>query len=207
MSYSYFLLLIIILFQSTLQYTGCTYKETVDQTVYSVTNDTYLDSTSGTDAKKQKCHSLSNSDVFDDLCCYSKKSDGKEVCSKINAADVSGSENCPEETTIPNNCGMAGVYQPADPTICTEISLVSGYCCYVKTTDGKTFCGSRDEMDDDNKNEVPDDVRDYVLNYIEHKPSSDTHDYTNTKVDSIICEGYNLKLYGLLLLLISMFLF
>ena len=204
MSYSYFLLLIIILFQSTLQYTGCRYKETVDQTEYSVTNDTYLDSTSGTDAKKQKCYSLSNSDIFDDKCCYSKNTDGKEVCSK---EDDSGyDKDCPKETTIPNNCGMGGVYQPVDPTICTEISLVSGYCCYVKTTDGKTFCGSRDEMDDDNKNEVPDDVRDYVSNYIANKPDSDNNDYTNTKVDSIICEGYNLKFYGLLLL-ISMFLF
>ena len=198
MSYSYFILLIIILFQSTLQYTGCEYKETVDQSENSVSNDTFLDSVSGTDAKKQKCFSLSHSDAFSHLCCYSKKSDGKEVCSKKGSSDQD--EECPKETTIPNNCGMAGIYQPVDSTICTEISLVSGYCCYVKTNEGDTFCGSRDELDDDNKKEVPDDVREYVSNYIANKPSSDIKDYSNTKVDSIICKGYNLKFYGLLLL-------
>ena len=30
--------------------------------------------------------------------------------------------SCPEPTKIPNNCGLAGVFQPANDSACTEIS-------------------------------------------------------------------------------------
>ena len=201
MSYSNFLLLIVLLFQSTFQ-APCKYKETDGQTTPSETSDTYLDSISGSEAKKQKCFSLSHSDFFTNQCCYYKDPNNKEICLE---KDATTGIVCPEDTKIPNNCGMAGIYQPKDPSICTEISLVSGYCCYVKTNDQGTFCGSRDEMDDDNKNEVPEDVREYVTKYI--NSLSNKEGYGSTKVESIICQGYNLKYYGVLILLATMFLF
>ena len=111
--------------------------------------------------------------------------------------DESNGIYCPKVTQIANNCGMAGVYQPEESTICTDISLVNGYCCYVKTSDKGAFCGSRDDMTDDNKNEIPDDVREYVRDYL--KSIGETE--ATTTVESITCEGYNLKYYGLLILM------
>ena len=62
---------------------------------------------------------------------------------------------------------------------------VNGYCCYVKTSDKGAFCGSRDDMTDDNKNEIPDDVREYVRDYL--KSIGETE--ATTTVESITCEG------------------
>ena len=206
MSHGHFMLLIFLLFQYSFC-AGCKYKETPDQTTPSVTGEDYLSSVSGTEAKKQQCYSLSYSDVFDQQCCYQKVSN-KETCVEGNqdysdtaSLTEDGEISCPQLTEIANNCGMAGIYQPVDPTICTDISLVNGYCCYVETSDKGFFCGSRDDMTDDNKNEIPDDVRDYVRDYLNSiKKEGDTTAVTTT-VKSITCEGYNLKYYGLLILM------
>ena len=213
MSYNCFLFLIIILSHSILCDEPCIYLETPGQNSddAATTSNTYLDSISGTEAKKQKCFSLSYSNVFYKECCYKIDSDNndQETCIEKpgdhnEALDGTDGVYCPIATKIPNNCGMAGVYQPVDSTICTEISLVNGYCCFVKTNNRGTFCGSRDEMDDDNKREVPDDVKEYVSDYINSigKSEGDT-----TTIDSIICEGFYHKFYGLLLLMSTVILF
>ena len=210
MSHGYFIFLIFLLFQYSFC-AGCKYRETPDQAAIE-TDDDYLSSVSGTDAKKQKCFSLSFSDVFYKQCCYKKDSSNKETCVEGPDSNTVGSngENglyCPQPTQIANNCGMAGIYQPADPTICTDISLVNGYCCYVETSDKGVFCGSRDDMTDENKKEIPEDVRDYVRDYLNSiKPAGDTTSITTT-VKSITCEGYYLKYYGLLILMAILILF
>ena len=43
---------------------------------------------------------------------------------------------------MPNNCGMAGIYQPKSPEICKEISLVQGFCCFVKLNINSTESSS-----------------------------------------------------------------
>ena len=207
MSHGYFIFLIFLLFQYSFC-TGCKYRETPEQAAIE-TDDDYLSSVSGTEAKKQKCFSLSFSDVFDKQCCYQKDSN-KETCVEGSSDESGGSDEenglyCPQQTQIANNCGMAGVYQPADPTICTDISLVNGYCCYVETSDKGVFCGSRDDMTDENKKEIPEDVRDYVRDYLNRfKKEGET---ITTTVKSITCEGYYLKYYGLLILMAILILF
>ena len=56
----------------------------------------------------------------------------KIVFKKNNSMEISNDYECPKEAIVPNNCGMAGIYQPNSSDICTEISLVQGFCCYVK---------------------------------------------------------------------------
>ena len=62
-------------------------------------------------------------------CCYKKNSSsGEESCIKgpedytdTSMTDESNGIYCPKVTQIANNCGMAGVYQPEESTICTDI--------------------------------------------------------------------------------------
>ena len=62
-------------------------------------------------------------------------------------------------------------------------------------------------MTDENKKEIPEDVRDYVRDYLNSiKSAGDTTSITTT-VKSITCEGYNLKYYGLLILMAILILF
>ena len=81
--------------------------------------------------QKQKCFSLSHTEGNSGLCCYDQ----------ANTKCIIGTsgDNCPKSNNdVPNNCGMAGIYEPQTPSICKDISLVQGYCCYVglrKTSD------------------------------------------------------------------------
>ena len=108
---------------------------------------------------------------------------------------ISGSE-----TVITNNCGMAQWCQPSSPETCTEISLVDGYCCFVKFkgTSHGTSCIRQGEIDEDNKNEITDEMRKAVNRL---KPAT-----VNVEIESVQCKGYYIAFYGLSLLLLAVML-
>ena len=107
---------------------------------------------------------------------------------------ISGSE-----TVITNNCGMAQWCQPSSPETCTEISLVDGYCCYVKFKGGNgASCIRQGEIDEDNKNEITDEMRKAVNRL---KPAT-----VNVEIESVQCKGYYIAFYGLSLLLLAVML-
>ena len=76
----------------------------------------------------KKCFALSNN-FGNDICCYGKNN--RDCLKKSNEMELSKNYECPLEAIVPNNCGMAGIYQPNSSDICTKISLVQGFCCYV----------------------------------------------------------------------------
>ena len=110
--------------------------------------------------------------------------------------------NCPSGTTgdtvITNNCGMAQWCQPNSKQLCTEISLVDGYCCYVETQSHGKACIRQGEIDEDNKNEITDEMRNAVkrLNKGDGEPV----------IKSVQCKGYYIAFYGLSLLLLAIML-
>ena len=109
---------------------------------------------------------------------------------------------CPSgttETEITNNCGMVQWCQPTKKEDCTEISLVDGYCCYVKTNHG-TSCIRQGEIDEDNKNEITDEMKKAVNRL---KKSTITG---NVEIESVQCKGYYIAFYGLSLLLLAVML-
>ena len=102
-------------------------------------------------------------------------------------------------TIVTNNCGMVKWYQPTKKEDCTEISLVEGYCCFVKfkNTHG-TSCIRQGEIDEDNKNEITDEMRKAVNRL---KPATE-----NVEIESVQCKGYYIAFYGLSLLLLAVML-
>ena len=109
--------------------------------------------------------------------------------------DTEGSEiiECPEDSHIINNCGMAGVYEPVISTICTEISLVQGYCCFVETNKG-TACIRTKKLHKD-VNATTDQIDTYVKSI-----------FNDGEVKKVICKGWNLKIYNILIVLITLML-
>ena len=103
-----------------------------------------------------------------------------------------------EDTIITNNCGMAKWYQPNSKETCIEISLVDGYCCYVETQSHGKACIRQGEIDEDNKNEITDEMRNAVkrLNTGSGEPV----------IKSVQCKGYYIAFYGLSLLLLAIML-
>ena len=110
---------------------------------------------------------------------------------------------CPSGTTgdtvITNNCGMAQWCQPNSKELCTEISLVDGYCCYVETQDHGKACIRQGEIDEDNKNEITDEMR-KAVNRLR------TGGTANVVIKSVQCKGYYITIYGLSLLLLAVML-
>ena len=110
---------------------------------------------------------------------------------------------CPSGTTgdtvITNNCGMAQWCQPNSKELCTEISLVDGYCCYVETQDHGKACIRQGEIDEDNKNEITDEMR-KAVNRLR------TGGTANVVIKSVQCKGYYIAFYGLSLLLLAVML-
>ena len=174
---------------------GCAYKtykgQPLDKLNY--TDNKYLTSDK-TDENKQKCFSLSNSDALNNKCCYkTNSSDHLGYC--VDELNNDGSNvECPEDTLIANKCGMALYYQPVSKEACTEISLVDGYCCFVKTKTKGNVCLKQDSIDEKKKDEITDDMKDYFKNKL--KIESD-------EIVSVQCMGFYFKFYGLLLLLMT----
>ena len=187
MSYALFIFLNIILIQLSIS-DPCKYYESPSNPKN--TDEQYLSSTNEEDEKKQKCFSLSNSDINTDKCCYN--SDTK-LCQKGTGTNVF----CPTDSTenLKNNCGMAKFYQPVSKEACTEISLVNGYCCFVITKTKGNACLKQDEIDEDEKDEITDYMKDYFRNRLGLNP--------DTEIVSVQCEGSLLKYYGFLMILLS----
>ena len=108
-------------------------------------------------------------------------------------------DGTPTPTVITNNCGMVQWYQPTKKEDCTEISLVDGYCCFVKFKGANgASCIRQGEIDEDNKNEITDEMRKAVKRL-----------YSGTDepvIKSVQCKGYYIAFYGLSLLLLAVML-
>ena len=192
-----FIFLSVILIQLPFSYeigSGCSYKTDASQTTTSNTDDGNYLTSSNADENKQKCFSLSKSDVESDFCCYDRS---QSKCVTGTSEGTSGNIDCPKSSLakLPNNCGMALFYQPVSKEICTEISLVNGYCCFVKTKNYGTACLRQDEIDEDKKDEITDYMKDYFKNRLGLNPDDE--------IVSVACEGSFLKYYGFLMILLS----
>ena len=180
MSYGLFIFLNILLIQLPFSTeTACQYYESPSTPKY--TDASYLSSANEEEEKKQKCFSLSNSDI-NNLCCYNKNTKQCET-----GSTTSDPVYCPDISDIKNNCGMALFYQPVSKEACTEISLVNGYCCFVKTNSRGNACLKQDE--------ITDYMKDYFRNRLGINP--------DTEIKSVQCEGSLLKYYGFLMILLS----
>ena len=184
MSPKYFFLtkpfLFLMLYQFSFCDDPCIYKEKRTQSQNNITDVKFLSNINSEDGKKQKCFSLSNSDVFQFKCCYDT---ANKLCIK-DPGSTSDPIVCPQEaTTIVNNCGMAGIYQPVTAERCTEISLVDGYCCFIKTKSAKTACVKKKEIDEDDKNMITDDIKKYLQE----------NSISEADIDSLKCNGFLLK--------------
>ena len=183
MSSKYFfvtkLFLFLMLYQSSFCQNECIYKEKRTQSETNKTDAKFLSNINNEDGKKQKCFSLSFSDVLNEECCYNT---ANKQCTK---GPKGGTIVCPEKaTTIVNNCGMAGIYQPVTAERCTEISLVDGYCCFLKTKNGETACVKKKEIDEDDKNMITDDIKKYL---------QENNNFQESNIESLKCKGFLLK--------------
>lgn len=179
-----YLLLLFLSFEFILN-TGCNFKKAKDGNMFNTDSENYLSGITNTTEAKQMCFSLSHSDVQTDECCYFNN--------KCSSKGSETGEECPTGTIISNNCGMAGVYQPLTKEICTEISLVQGYCCFVKTKSKGTACIRTKELNKE-KNTATDQIKDYV------KKSNDD------EIEFVLCEGNYIKLYWLFIIFAVIFL-
>ena len=107
-------------------------------------------------------------------------------------------------TQITNNCGMVLWNQPQKKEDCTEISLVDGYCCYVKIKNHGTACIRQGEIDEDNKNEITDEMKNSV-NRLKDKSKFTGNEVI--EIESVECKGYYMTFYGLSLLLLAVMLY
>ena len=144
--------------------------------------------------QKRKCYSLSQKDENnnDIRCCIHQKADSQEnECIKeSDSSDGNSTLSCPKDPLVPNNCGIAGVYQPDTPGLCKEISLVQGYCCYIKikrkSDHLESFSCLRTKKLNKNITEATNQIISYVGN-----------DYT---IESVDCHGTSIKYYLFLII-------
>ena len=143
----------------------CKYQSDKDDKKGIYVDDAYFNKQDDDKKREQICHSLSHSPVNKDKCCYDKTLD---TCVSETAEVISNTDryDCPIGTEVHNSCGMAGVYQPFQSSICTEISLVDGYCCFVKSKiDGvnTTSCLRTKKINKDKNSET-----EQIKKYLEH---------------------------------------
>ena len=189
------LFIILMLFQQSISAapTGCYYKASDATTISTDAN--YLTQSNDEKTNKQKCFDLSNTDVNPNVCCYYKDGD-TQYC----AASGTVGSACPQDSQIVNNCGMALYYQPLVSDKCTEISLVDGYCCYVQTETHGTACVRQDEIDEDDKSKIYDEMRNAVKKLKLPSVSGEP------VVKSVVCEGNYMTYYVFSLLLLAVML-
>ena len=195
----YFILLLSLLILSSLaEHTPCNYRDN-NHLVQTTDDKDYLDKATGDEAK-QKCFILSKSkENQDKLCCYNK-TENKCYLPESENDDLPESENddCPKETDIVNNnCGMAYIYQPVFPGICKEISLVQGYCCYIKYKYTKNdvkntafACVKTKELNK-NKKSATNQIKDYIKKCKEQKNET----VSEIEIESVDCNQFFLKYF------------
>ena len=147
--------------------------------------------------QKQKCYSLSKIDESNDIrCCIHKKADnnGNECIKKSDTSNKDSTLYCPKVPLVPNNCGIAGVYQPDEAYLCKEISLVVGYCCYVKLKkkSDDSDSSSTSYLRARHLNKVKAEATNQIINYV-------GNEYT---IESVDCHGIRIKYYWFLIIAI-----
>ena len=191
----FFILLLYILSFPNVVNTACEYRVSKTET-----HDADSDYFSGLseDAAKQKCFSLSHSEDNNGPCCYSSSS-------SVRTCDLGseGGTGCPAKAEkIYNNCGMAGIYQPITSEACTEISLVEGYCCYIKYNDGSndhTACVRTKELNK-NKNSVTKQILNYIERCKNYNAGLSAPIGPPGTIKDVICGAINLKYFLYLLI-------
>ena len=189
-------LLFILSFKKVLL-AGCNYYSSKDDEEKNAPKNTdtdngeYLCGLTG-DAARQKCYSLSNSKANTGQCCFNPTSN---KCIK----EGTGTSECPVKADqIYNNCGMAYVYEPITSDTCTEISLVQGYCCYLKYTIRSaehTACVRTKELNK-NKNSATSQMNDYI------QKCKDANSITNdVLITEVKCHGLFISCFWKFLIL------
>ena len=165
---------------------GCLYQDTKDGEIL-ITDGSYLNS-SELNKRRKDCFSLSYSKIFQQQCCYDNEN---QICtSENNTAEYNIS--CPLDSVIPNNCGMAGIYQPETPDTCTGISLVEGYCCFLDFgIDGKV-CIKTNKLNDDKNSST-----EMITNYIQTFRNNNKR----LNLSQIVCESSIIKIASKILLI------
>ena len=195
------LLFSLILFQQSIctPPNGCSYISSSGET--KTTDENFLTQNDADENENiHKCFALASTEDNTNDCCYYKDTGNKQYCT----TDTTLSPVICARTfksKIANNCGMALFYQPQAPAICTEISLVDGFCCYVDTTNHGKACVRQEKIDEDNKSKITDEIKNEVKRLL-----IDKDDTSAIEVKSVQCEGTFMTYYGLSLLLLSIIL-
>ena len=184
------LILIFSLFNQVLN-TGCLYEKKPGETPVNTDDDNYLTGISDDEEAKEKCFSLSYTPSYNKKCCYKDKK-----C--IDETEATADE-CPKDTTIPNNCGMAGTSQPVIKGTCIDISLVQSYCCFVKGKDKSNVCIRTKKLNKD-VNTATDQINDYVK-------EMNTKFSKNFEIESVECHGIYINYFWTLVVFIFALLF
>ena len=189
------LLIIIINFSHAVDF--CYYQQNKDDEDGVEATSSYLSQNTEDKSAAAVCHSLSHTPVNTEKCCYDT-TDGQCVYSDKEETDFQDKSRykCPEDTVIHNSCGMAGVYQPIEESVCTEISLVGGYCCFVTSKkDGvnSTSC-LRNQKLSKNVNDITDQIKEALA-------------YNNSEFVSMKCQGSYMKNIWMIVALVTLFLF
>ena len=157
----------------------------------------YLDvSNDNVDEKKRRCFDLSYN-FGNHICCYNEEI---HTCYNMTEDQSSDNDFCPRKTNIPNNCGLAGLMEPTDSSVCTEITLVQGYCCYVtiKLGDKNLHSCLRTKKLAKEKKEASEQIK----NYIERLKDKDN----NYEIGEVVCWNFNLQYFWLSNLIINIIL-
>ena len=149
--------------------------------------------------KKRRCFDLSYN-FKNNICCYDET---KKTCYNVTETEISGNLICPQNASIPNNCGLAGLNQPVDPSVCKEISLVQGYCCYVTIkvegqNEPQHSCLRTKKLA-----KVKDEASEQIKNYIEKIQETKKTKYEIGEVD---CWNFNIQYFWLSNLIINIIL-
>ena len=190
-----FIILLIIIINFSAEASLCKYQKDKDDDKGYEANSTYLSGNTEDKSAEALCHSLSHTPVNKEKCCYDIEN---KQCVEADSTIESDTTNynCPKITNVHNSCGMAGVYQPIEESVCTEISLVGGYCCFVtskKDNKNSTSC-LRNQKLSKNVNDITDQIKEALT-------------YGESEFVSMKCQGNYIKNIWMIVGLVTLFLF
>ena len=186
------LLIIIINFSHAVDL--CYYQQNKDDEDGVKATSSYLSQNTEDKSAAAVCHSLSHTPVNTEKCCYDTS--GNQCVKYADSMEDGPNYKCPEDTVVNNSCGMAGIYQPIEESVCTEISLVGGYCCFVtskKDNKNSTSC-LRNQKLSKNVNDITDQIKEALT-------------YGESEFVSMKCQGNYMKNIWTIVALVTLFLF
>ena len=186
------LLIIIINFSHAVDL--CYYQQNKDDEDGVKATSSYLSQNTEDKSAAAVCHSLSHTPVNTEKCCYDIS--GNQCVQYADSMKDDSNYKCPENTVVNNSCGMAGIYQPIEESVCTEISLVGGYCCFVtskKDNKNSTSC-LRNQKLSKNVNDITDQIKEALT-------------YGESEFVSMKCQGNYMKNIWTIVALVTLFLF